>query len=98
MVSYLEYLKIKFDVFSGNAGGYLGLFLGYAILNIPDLIAFVIGMIKNWNSKRNVEEKDLEAEDKEARRKLAKKTTRKVKAEDSEEKVSRKESSMPDVI
>ena len=24
--------------FAGNAGGYLGLFLGYALLNVPELI------------------------------------------------------------
>ena len=76
----------------------MGLFLGYAILNIPDLIAFVIGMVKNWRAKKNVEEKDLEAEDKWARKEHAKKTKRKVEAEYSEAKVSRKESSMPDVM
>ena len=26
------------NIFPGNAGGYLGLFLGYALLHIPDLI------------------------------------------------------------
>ena len=70
----------------------MGLFLGYAILNIPDLIVFVIGMIKNWRAKRNVEEKDLEAEDKEGRKEQAKKTKRKLEAEHLVAKVSRKES------
>ena len=55
-------------------------------------------MIKNGKAKRNVEENDLEAEYKEARKKQAKKTKRKVEAEDSEGKVLRIESSMPDVI
>ena len=62
------------------------------------MIAFVIGMIKNWKGKRNVEENDLEAEDKEAWKKQATKKKRKVEAEGSEGKVSRIESSMPDVI
>ena len=39
--------------FSGNAGGYLGLFLGYALLNIPDLIAFLVSLTKKWMAKRN---------------------------------------------
>ena len=76
----------------------MGLFLGYAILNIPELITFVIGMIKNWRAKKNVEEKDLQAEDKEAWKEETKKTKRQVKAEHSQAKVSKKESSMPDVI
>ena len=62
------------------------------------MIAFVIGMIKNWKGKRNVEENDLEVEDKEAWKKQAKKKKKKVEAEDSDGKVSRNESSMPDVI
>ena len=42
-------------MFSGNAGGYLGLFLGYALLNIPDLIAFLVSLTKKWMAKRNKE-------------------------------------------
>lgn len=76
----------------------MGLFLGYAILNIPELIAFVIGMIKDWKIKRNVDEEGLEAEDKEAWEKHETKTKQKVKPEHLKAKVSRKESSMPDVI
>ena len=31
--------KIRFIVlYVGNAGGYLGLFLGYALLNVPELL------------------------------------------------------------
>ena len=33
-------------VFTGNAGGYLGLFLGYALLNVPDLILAAYDWIK----------------------------------------------------
>ena len=55
-------------------------------------------MIKNGKAKRNVEENDLEAEYKEVRKEQAKQTKRKVEAEDSEGKVLRIESSMPDVI
>ena len=37
---YFEIKQIKaypFDSFTGNVGGYMGLFLGYAILNLPTL-------------------------------------------------------------
>ena len=40
--------------FVGNAGGYLGLFLGYALLNIPDFIEFLLELAKGWKSKNNV--------------------------------------------
>ena len=31
----------------GNAGGYLGLFLGYALLNVPNLIQDAYNWAKN---------------------------------------------------
>ena len=34
----------------GNAGGYLGLFLGYALLNVPELLR---GALNWWNEKKN---------------------------------------------
>ena len=55
-------------------------------------------MIKDWKIKRNVDEEGLEAEDKEAWEKHETKTKQKVKPEHLKAKVSRKESSMPDVI
>ena len=36
--------------FVGNAGGYLGLFLGYTLLNIPDFLQDTYNWIKQ-NSK-----------------------------------------------
>ena len=36
--------------FTGNAGGYLGLFLGYALLNVPELFQ---GVLNWWNEKKN---------------------------------------------
>ena len=45
VIIYFQFTKNKLFcvninkfIFLGTAGGYLGLFLGYAILNIPDLI------------------------------------------------------------
>ena len=36
--------------FTGNAGGYLGLFLGYALLNVPELFQEAVNW---WNKKKN---------------------------------------------
>ena len=33
----------------GNIGGYLGLFLGYSILQLPGMIEIVAKKIKNWH-------------------------------------------------
>ena len=48
---YLEIKQIRAYSFSslvGNVGGYMGLFLGYAILNFPSLL------LKLFNSTKNV--------------------------------------------
>ena len=38
----------------GNAGGYLGLFLGYALLNVPKLVQKAFDWLHTyWNEKRN---------------------------------------------
>ena len=40
-------------LFSGNAGGYLGLFLGYAVLNIPELLQVAFDWLhKKWNKRK----------------------------------------------
>ena len=33
----------------GNIGGYIGLFLGYCFLQIPDLLHRCFGLIKKWH-------------------------------------------------
>ena len=37
----------------GNAGGYLGLFLGYALLNVPKLIQDAYDWVKNRFKNKN---------------------------------------------
>ena len=32
----------------GNIGGYIGLVLGYSLLQIPDFIIFILGKTKGW--------------------------------------------------
>ena len=32
----------------GNIGGYIGLVLGYSLLQIPDFIIFILGKSKGW--------------------------------------------------
>ena len=40
--------------FSGNSGGYLGLFLGYAVLNVPELLQKAFDWIyAKWNARKN---------------------------------------------
>ena len=34
----------------GNIGGYIGLVLGYSLLQIPDFIIFILGNTKGWSS------------------------------------------------
>ena len=39
IINVLSWPKFQYDIyFIGNAGGYLGLFLGYALLNLPDFL------------------------------------------------------------
>ena len=38
---------------AGNAGGYLGLFLGYALLNVPDLVLGAYNWIKKMKRRQN---------------------------------------------
>ena len=38
----------------GNAGGYLGLFLGYALLNVPELVQGACHWLStHWNDMKN---------------------------------------------
>ena len=51
--------------FVGNAGGYLGLFLGYTLLNVPDFLQDTYNWIKEKlkgfrKSKRNHQIHDVE--------------------------------------
>ena len=44
---------ILYVLFLGNAGGYLGLFLGYAALNVPELLQEALKLAYvNWNVKK----------------------------------------------
>ena len=44
---------MKLRIFLGNAGGYLGLFLGYAALNVPELLqAAFMWIYGNKNVKK----------------------------------------------
>ena len=38
MVSRLSNISKYISFVSGNTGGYIGLFLGYALLNVPELV------------------------------------------------------------
>jgi hypothetical protein len=40
-------------IFAGNAGGYLGLFLGYALLNVPELIMDLWDWMKGIGRRYN---------------------------------------------
>ena len=41
--------------FIGNVGGYLGLFLGYAALNIPELLQEALNLLyTNWNARKRM--------------------------------------------
>ena len=45
-------------LFSGNAGGYLGLFLGYALLNVPGLVQEACRwLFTSWNEIKSQLEK-----------------------------------------
>lgn len=37
----------------GNIGGYIGIFIGYALMNVPDLIASIFNRIRRFFRKRN---------------------------------------------
>ena len=44
---------MKLPIFLGNAGGYLGLFLGYAALNVPELLQEGFDWIyANWKARK----------------------------------------------
>ena len=48
--------SILYTSFLGNAGGYVGLFLGYALLNVPELFqGFCNWLNTNWNKMKSNE-------------------------------------------
>ena len=50
---YIHTYTSLYPLFSGNAGGYLGLFLGYAALNIPELLEVAFDWLyKKWNKRK----------------------------------------------
>ena len=51
MKGYLEIVQERaytFTTLVGNVGGYMGLFLGYAILHFPKLLSNMAESIKKW--------------------------------------------------
>ena len=50
-LGYLDFLcsrAIDIQGLVGNVGGYIGLFLGYSFLQIPDVILFIVLKAKRW--------------------------------------------------
>ena len=50
-LGYLDFLcfrAIDIQGLVGNVGGYIGLFLGYSFLQIPDSILFIVLRAKSW--------------------------------------------------
>ena len=46
-------------LFTGNVGGYIGMFLGYSVLALPNLLLTAIQKVKKVFSQRKVEAEDL---------------------------------------
>ena len=66
MKTYLEIKQIRaysFPSLVGNVGGYMGLFLGYAILNFPALISKSLKSISKIKFKCNIVTNKNEHED-----------------------------------
>ena len=38
----------------GNVGGYIGMFLGYAVMNFPTACVGMLRDVKKWIQKRNI--------------------------------------------
>ena len=47
-VQFLYSRAIGIQGLIGNVGGYIGLFLGYSFLQIPDFIIFIVLRAKSW--------------------------------------------------
>ena len=53
MTDLISQIRNVYLLFLGNAGGYLGLFLGYAVLNIPDILQEAVDWLyANWNAMK----------------------------------------------
>ena len=51
MNSFPQSRAIDIQVLIGNAGGYIGLVLGYSLLQIPDFIIVIFTRTKRWLSQ-----------------------------------------------
>ena len=51
------YRAIDIQALIGTIGGYIGLFLGYSVLQIPNAIIFLIKKIRKWFSERRFKRK-----------------------------------------
>ena len=49
----LLFVAYDFEAFVGNTGGYIGLFLGYALLQIPGIVFHMIAWFYNYFFKRD---------------------------------------------
>ena len=63
-IKYLEHFhfrEVDFQALIGNIGGYIGLCLGYSLLQVPDFLLVLVSQIKNYilhkqNKKMKVDE------------------------------------------
>ena len=52
MLTYYTYFRaIDTQGLIGNIGGYIGLVLGYSLLQIPDFIIFIVRRTNGWRSE-----------------------------------------------
>ena len=54
--SYI-YRAIDIQALIGTIGGYIGLFLGYSVLQIPNAIIFLVRKIRKWYSDKRLKRK-----------------------------------------
>ena len=48
----IQYSRMMgFDGWLSNVGGFIGIFLGYSLLQIPDILVFIIGLVQHQKVK-----------------------------------------------
>ena len=48
----IQYSRMMgFDGWLSNVGGFIGIFLGYSLLQIPDILVFIIGLFQHEKVK-----------------------------------------------
>ena len=53
LMYYTFFRAIDTQGLIGNIGGYIGLVLGYSLLQIPDFIIFIVRRTNGWRSEIN---------------------------------------------